>query len=116
MCGLDKGMAMTNQIRALRLAIGVALVAMLTGAPATPGRADEHGRDGWQDHGRDERQEPRHDGGREHGHDRWQEHDRYSNYGQRPDIYYSAPPVIVAPRGYYTQPGATLNFNLPFFR
>jgi hypothetical protein len=116
MRGSDNGMAMTNQIRAVRLAVGFALVAMLTGAPASPARADEHGRAGWQGRERDEGQEPRRDGWREHGHDKRPEHDRYNNYGQRPDIYYSAPPVIVAPRGYYTQPGATLNFNLPFFR
>ena len=34
-------------------------------------------------------------------------------YYHRPDVYYSAPPVISPPMGYYQQPGASLNFTFP---
>jgi hypothetical protein len=87
-----------------------AALAAATLSSALPGtaRADEHGRDGWRERGHDE--------GRGHARDRWRDHDRYDDYRHRPDVYYSAPPVIVAPRGYYTEPGVTLNFGLPFFR
>ena len=52
----------------------------------------------------------------DHGHDRGRnEHRQRDEYRGR-DVYEGAPPVVVAPEGYYTQPGATLSFNLPFFR
>lgn len=101
---------MTSRIRTVRLTMCLALaVATLGSASPSPAWADEHGRDGWQEHGRDRWRE-------EHGRDRWREHDRDEHYRYRPDVYYSAPPVIIVPRGYYVQPGATLNFSLPFFR
>jgi hypothetical protein len=33
---------------------------------------------------------------------------------RRPDVYYSAPPVVYPPYGYYAQPGISLNFGFPF--
>jgi hypothetical protein len=83
----------------------LALAAWIPGAAA---RADEHGRDGWRDRGRDRHQA--------HERDRWRGHDRYDDYRHRPDVYYSAPPVVLAPRGYHAQPGASLSFSLPFYR
>jgi hypothetical protein len=43
--------------------------------------------------------------GRDHG---WRE-----GYYHRPDVYYSAPPVVYPPTGYYQQPGVSLNFAFP---
>jgi hypothetical protein len=31
-------------------------------------------------------------------------------------MYYSAPPVVYQPPGYYQQPGASLSFIFPFFQ
>jgi hypothetical protein len=108
---------MANWIATARLTLCIVLAAGTLGsALPSPARADEHGRDGWEEHGHDGWREHGHDRWREHTGDRWREYDRYDDYRHRPDVYYSAPPVIVAPRGYYVQPGATLNFNLPFFR
>jgi hypothetical protein len=45
---------------------------------------------------------------RGHGHRGW-----HQGYYRRPDIYYSAPPVVYPPYGYYSQPGATFSFSFP---
>jgi hypothetical protein len=34
---------------------------------------------------------------------------RYDSYHRRPDVYYSAPPLV------YQPPGASLNFTFPFY-
>jgi hypothetical protein len=100
-------MTMTVSRATARLAVCLLLAATLGGALANSANADEHGRDEWRDHAR-------------HGDDRrredWRHEDRRDEYRHRPDVYYSAPPVFEAPRGYYAQPGASLNFSLPFFR
>jgi hypothetical protein len=41
-------------------------------------------------------------------HEHWRE-----GYRHRPDVYYSAPPVVYPPYGYYQAPAASLNFNFP---
>ena len=47
-------------------------------------------------------------------HDRWRDHHGCrEGYYRRPDIYYSAPPVVYPPYGYYAQPGATFSFSFP---
>jgi hypothetical protein len=50
-------------------------------------------------------------GDRDRGHERstWRE-----GYYRRPDVYYSAPPVISPPYGYYQQPGASFSLTIPF--
>jgi hypothetical protein len=50
-------------------------------------------------------------GDRARGHERsaWRE-----GYYRRPDVYYSAPPVISPPYGYYQQPGASFSLTIPF--
>jgi hypothetical protein len=49
---------------------------------------------------------------RDHGrHDR---RDWHEGYYRRPDVYYSAPPVVYPPYGYYQQPGATFSLTIPF--
>ena len=53
------------------------------------------------------------------GQGRWQERGRANEhwrYENRYNGYYSAPPIIYTPPGYYQQPGASLNFNFPLFR
>jgi hypothetical protein len=49
-------------------------------------------------------------------HDRWRQerHDWREGYYRRPDVYYSAPPVVYPPTGYYQQPGATFSLSIPF--
>ena len=50
---------------------------------------------------------------RDRDHWRWREHG-YHDYYRRPDVYYSAPPVVYAPYGYYApRPGVSLNFSFP---
>lgn len=46
-------------------------------------------------------------------HDHWDHHAWRQGYYRRPDIYYSAPPVVAPPYGYYAQPGATFSFSFP---
>ena len=93
-----------------RLTVCLALAATLGGALASSAHAQNDRHDGWREH-------ERHDTWREHErHDGWREHEGHDEWRHRPDIYYSAPPVVVAPRGYYVQPGATLSFGLPFYR
>jgi hypothetical protein len=50
-------------------------------------------------------------GDRAQGHERsaWRE-----GYYRRPDVYYSAPPVVSPPYGYYQQPGASFSLTIPF--
>lgn len=71
----------------ISLCVGVA-TATLAGPLSGFARADNH------DRGRDHRG--------------WRE-----GYYRRPDIYYSAPPVVYPPYGYYAQPGATFSFSFP---
>jgi hypothetical protein len=47
-------------------------------------------------------------------HERRDEHHGWrAGYYHRPDIYYSAPPVVSPPRGYYLAPGATFSVSIP---
>lgn len=71
----------------LALSLGLA-AATLAGASVVPARANDHGR-------------------------RYDHHEWRRGYYRRPDIYYSAPPVIYPPYGYYQQPGATFSFSFP---
>ena len=73
------------------LCLGLA-AATLAGPLASAARADD----------RD------HDRGR-HERDGWRQ-----GYYHRPDVYYSAPPVVYPPYGYYQQPGATFSLSIPF--
>lgn len=45
----------------------------------------------------------------------WQAH-RYDSDDRRPDVYYSAPPIVYEPPVAYQQPGASLSFIFPFYR
>ena len=104
---------MNRSIRAIRprahrvrlALLGGLLATTLTGVLAGPVRADgyEHGpgRRAWQDHGREHGRgpPPRYEG------------PRYQGYYREPDVYYSAPPVVV-----YQPPGPSLNFSFPLFR
>jgi hypothetical protein len=46
-------------------------------------------------------------------HDDWRHHGWHEGYYHRPDVYYSAPPAVYPPYGYYAQPGVTLGLTLP---
>ena len=65
---------------------------------------DEHYKHPQEAHREEHRQVVRHD-----------EH-RYDGYYRQPNVYYTAPPVIYPPAGYYQQPGVSLNFNIPLIR
>jgi hypothetical protein len=108
---------MTNRIRArlptstLRLAVFAGLTAVaLAGTLAGPAYADD-------DHGNqnkrwnESRQEQAHQKAVQQA--QWREAHRNDGYYRQPDVYYSAPPVVYQPQGYYQQPGASLNFNFP---
>jgi hypothetical protein len=91
---------MINRIRGgrvvsrFRFAVCAGLAAAaLSGVLASSARADDR------DHGRRDHREWRGE---------WRQ-----GYYHRPDIYYSAPPVIYPPYGYYQQPGATFSFSFP---
>ncbi len=58
--------------------------------------------------GRDERHEDRRDRD-------WDSRGRREGYYRRPDLYYSAPPVMVVHPDYYRQPAPGISFQLPFF-
>lgn len=86
--------------RARLILLGGLLAATLTGVLAGPARAEDGGR-GRNEHGHWQRRGPpeRYDG------------PRYQGYYRDPNVYYSAPPVVM-----YQPPGASLNFNFPLFR
>jgi hypothetical protein len=117
-----KAMTMTVSCATARLAVCLVLAATLGGVLTGSAKADEHGRDEWRDHARHGDDRHREDSRREDWrhedwrHEDWRHESRRDEYRHRPDVYYSAPPVVEAPRGYYAQPGASLNFSLPFFR
>jgi len=46
-------------------------------------------------------------------HDRWDHRGWREGYYRRPDVYYSAPPAVYPPYGYYAQPGPTFSFSFP---
>ena len=51
---------------------------------------------------------------RAESHDRWRDHHGWrEGYYRRPDVYYSAPPVVYPPYGYYAQPRSTFSFSFP---
>jgi len=100
---------MTHRINSCRTALFAACAAVaLTGALATPALADnDHGyqnRNWNQSHQEQARQ-------RAWQQQRWQEAHRYDGYYRQPNVYYTAPPVVYQPQGYYQQPAASLNFN-----
>jgi len=87
---------MNRQIRRLTRLAMFGLVALTAAATfGSSARADEHDRD--------------------RGHDRghWREAHHWDGFYRRPDVYYSAPPVVYPPYGYYQQPGVSLNFVFP---
>lgn len=113
---------MINRIRggipgsALRLAVFCGLAAAaLSGTLASPAYADNDDGHGNQNK---QRNEPRQ---RQQAHQQnWQqahgqEQHRYYDNDRQPDVYYTAPPVIYPPPGYYQQPGASLTLSVPFF-
>ncbi len=51
--------------------------------------------------------------GRPPQHQHWQQAQRYDDRYRRPDVYYTAPPVVYAPPGYYQQQGPTVIFSFP---
>ncbi len=87
------------------LLLGGLLAATLTGGLAGAARADGPGHGGW-GHGRNQQGHwhrrgppPRYEG------------PRYQGYYQQPNVYYSAPPVVM-----YQSPGPSLNFSFPLYR
>ncbi|MEO5736322.1 MAG: hypothetical protein ABIQ82_02560 [Variovorax sp.] len=110
---------------------GFVMLAMAAGIIAY-GSASAQGHDGGRGRGPEQYREQGHDNGRHRGEDqRWQQgrgHDwerehwrnSYRGYGReparRPDIYYSAPPVMHLPPAYYQPPsGLSLNFGFPLY-
>ncbi len=82
-------MSMQNRNRRVaRAALCFGLVAAMASPVAGIARPDDHAK------------------ARDHG--GWRE-----GYYRRPDVYYSAPPVINPPYGYYQAPGATLSLSIP---
>ncbi len=77
--------------------VGGLLAGTLTGVLASPVRAEgDHGR---YEHGHGRGPPRRYDG------------PSYQGYYRDPNVYYSAPPVMM-----YQPPGPSLNFNFPLFR
>jgi len=118
---------MTNRITARfapRLAVLVALAAAaLTGTLATPAFADN---DDWNNGSNQSRQQQsrqqqwrqqqaRQEEARQRAaqQERWREAHHYNRYYRQPDVYYTAPPVVYQPPGYYQQSGPSLNLNFP---
>jgi hypothetical protein len=98
----------------LRLAAFAGLTAAtFTGTLAGPAFADND-RDNQNKRWNESRQEQANQ--RAWQQERWREAHRYDNYYRQPDVYYTAPPVVYQPQGYYQQPAASLNFNFPFYR
>ena len=108
---------MNSQIRAtpwagrLRLATFLGLAAAVAaGTLAAPAHANTYANGT----GNDARHAPARQqvAERDHG---WGGHRRYEQRGGR-DYYYSAPPVVYPPYGYYQQPGPSLYFSFPLYR
>jgi hypothetical protein len=49
----------------------------------------------------------------DHDRGRRDHYDWRGGYYHRPDVYYSAPPVVSPPYGYYQQPSVSLGLNIP---
>jgi hypothetical protein len=105
---------MTNRIRvrtAPRLAVFFVLAAAtLSGMLATPAFADndyDNRNNGWN---QSRQQQARQ---RAWQQERWREAHRYNRYYRQPDVYYTAPPVVYQPPGYYQQSGPSINLNFP---
>ena len=95
----------------LRLAVFLGLAAVFaTGTFAAPAYADIHPNGKGNDAPRAPARQQVAD--RDHG---WGGHRHYEQRGGR-DYYYSAPPVVYAPQGYYVQPGPSLYFSFPLPR
>ena len=82
--------------------------ATLAGGLAQPASAE---------HREDRREERRYGPREERRYERLRtRHDyEYGGYYRRPGYYYAPPPTVYRPYGYYQQPGASLNFNFPFY-
>lgn len=85
------------------------LAATLTGVLAGPALADGHDHDR-NDHGHYRQGHDEHGGWHRRGPPERYDGPRYQGYYRRPDVYYSAPPVV------YLPPGGSLNFSIPLFR
>jgi hypothetical protein len=94
--------------------LSVVLCLAFVGLTATSAQAqdyrDRRGPENWRERERLAQQE------RWRERERWREQRHYNEYRRRPDVYYSAPPAVHQPPGYYRQPGASLNFGFPFAR
>ena len=88
-------MAIAIQRAALCLGLALATLTAVMPGPASAQRPDYH---------------------RQRQDERWREQHRYDGYERRPDIYYTAPPVVPYPYGYESRPGAALILNFPFYR
>lgn len=99
--------------RARRLPLAAVLgmaAALATGTIPAPAAADDHPTF----RRNDAHPAPAHQqfADRDHG---WGGNRHYEERGRR-DYYYSAPPVVYAPQGYYVQPGPSLYFSFPLPR
>jgi hypothetical protein len=97
---------MTHTTLRLAMALGVAAT-VLTGTVSVPAHAESEGPP---EHSQHLRGTSGHGGGRYRGAPPTY---HYDNYYRQPDIYYSAPPVVVVPQGYYQQPAPALIFSFP---
>jgi Ni/Co efflux regulator RcnB len=121
---------------ALRVALLTATVAVpLGGVFAPPAQAQGWGEErrereryndrerSWDDRGRrdgyNERARYSEDRGRRESYNEreryWDDGGRREGYYRRPDLYYSAPPVVVHHPDYYRQPSPGISFQLPYF-
>jgi hypothetical protein len=79
--------------------------AVLVGSLAGPAYADDHDNRNQQWNG--SRQEHAQQQARQQ--ERWHEQHQYQEYYRRPNVYYSAPPVV------YQPPGPSIYLSLPYF-
>jgi len=91
----------------LTLLCGLAAATLAGMAATSAAHAADH-----DDHDRGHRQVHR----EFHPNERSREARRYDDDDRRPDVYYSAPPIVYQPPIAYQQPGASLNFIFPFYR
>jgi hypothetical protein len=113
---------MTCSLAKLPSALRVTLLAATLAVPMAIAFAPPAQAQGWGEERRerpDERGRQWDDRGRREGYNQreryWDDRGRREGYYRRPDLYYSAPPVVVHHPDYYRQPAPGISFQLPYF-
>lgn len=100
------GRSAIRRLPALRLAALAGLTAATLAGPLASSA--------WADNDHDRRNEPHRQSEPHRQQAHRQEPPHYGGYDHRPDVYYSAPPVVYEPP-VYQQPGPVLSLTIPFF-